>query len=174
MPTLRTARPGDAKALAELAEATFRAAFGATNAREHMDLHCRDRFGESIQAAEIADPGLVTLLAEHEGHLVGYAQLRWDPAPHCVAGMRPGEIQRIYVVGQWHGRGVAQALISACVEEMERRGSDAVWLGVWEHNPKAIAFYRKQGFIEVGEHVFSLGGDPQRDVIMARTLASGG
>jgi ribosomal protein S18 acetylase RimI-like enzyme len=45
-----------------------------------------------------------------------------------------------------------------------------VWLGVWEHNPRAIAFYKKYGFISVGEHPFPLGGDLQRDIVMAKPL----
>jgi ribosomal protein S18 acetylase RimI-like enzyme len=48
------------------------------------------------------------------------------------------------------------------------RGSDAVWLGVWEHNPRAISFYRKFGFVEAGEQTFHPGRDPQRDIVMVR------
>lgn len=172
MPTIRRAHAGDAGRLSEVAEATFRATFGATNTTEHMELHCRSSYGAHIQSAEIADPDLLTLLSEDEGCLVGYAQLRLGEAPGCVAAKRPGEIQRLYVVEDWHGKGVAQALMDACIEAMQRRGADAVWLGVWEHNPRAIAFYGKFGFVVAGEHVFSLGGDQQRDLVMVRALAS--
>lgn len=173
MPTIRTARPGDAKQLALVAEATFRTTFGAMNAPAHMERHCRDSFGERIQAAEIADPGTATLVVEDEGRLIGYAQLRWGEPPACVTARHPGEIQRIYMVDGWHGKGVAQALMAACLDAMKQRGSEAVWLGVWEHNPRAISFYRKLGFVDAGEHVFSLGGDPQRDVIMVKAIAPG-
>jgi diamine N-acetyltransferase len=61
-------------------------------------------------------------------------------------------------------------LMATCIKEMENRESDVVWLGVWERNPRAMAFYKKFGFGEVGEHVFPLGTDPQRDVIMARPV----
>jgi ribosomal protein S18 acetylase RimI-like enzyme len=62
--------------------------------------------------------------------------------------------------------------MSACVDVMTGRRSDVVWLGVWEHNPKAIAFYKKLGFGEVGEQVFPLGSDAQRDIVMARPVDS--
>ena len=75
-----------------------------------------------------------------------------------------------YVVADWHGRGVAKELMTAALEEMKVRGTDVVWLGVWEKNPRAIAFYQKLGFTEIGEHSFLLGNDLQRDVIMARDL----
>jgi diamine N-acetyltransferase len=173
MPDIRRAHRGDAGPLAGIAEATFRATFGAMNTASDMDVHCRRSYGESIQAAEIARPDMVTLVSEDAGCLVGYAQLRWRGAPPCVAATSPGEIQRLYVVAAWHGRGLAQALMQACLDEMAQRGSDAVWLGVWERNARAIAFYGKFGFVEVGEHEFPLGGDLQRDIVMARPVAPG-
>ena len=123
-----------------------------------------------IQAAEIADPNRVTLLCEVDGYLVGFAQLRWGQAPACIESAAPGEIQRLYVAGDWHGKGAAQALMNACIDEVRRRGAEVVWLGVWEHNPRAIAFYRKFGFVEAGEQVFQLGSDRQRDIVMVRPV----
>ncbi|OOG51107.1 GNAT family N-acetyltransferase [Rhodanobacter sp. C01] len=171
MPTVRKAHIGDAKALSEMAEATFRATFGAVNTAEHMELHCRTSYSEQIQAAEITDPGMVTLVSENEGKLIGYAQLRWGEAPDCVSAKSSGEIQRLYVVEDWHGKGVAQELMKVCIDQIRQHGSDALWLGVWERNPKAISFYKKLGFVEAGEHTFPLGGDPQRDIVMVRSVA---
>ncbi len=173
MSTLRRANHRDARSLSEIAEATFRTTFGAVNKAGHMDLHCRNNFGERIQTIEIADPGMITLLSEVEGILVGYAQLRWGKAPGCVPAKHPAEIQRLYVVEGWHGKGIAHEIMNACIDEAELRGSDAVWLGVWEHNPRAISFYRKSGFAAVGEHTFPLGGDPQRDIVMVRSIGTG-
>ena len=132
-----------------------------------MDLHCRTHYGEEIQAAEISDPDRVTLVCETDGRLAGYAQLRWKSAPTCVHASNPAEIQRLYVDAAWHGKGVAQGLMSCLVASAAARGADAIWLGVWEKNPRAISFYAKSGFSVVGEHVFVLGGDPQRDLVLA-------
>lgn len=172
MPSIRSARAADAGALAALAEATFRETFSADNPPAPMDAHCSDSYGESIQAAEIADPRICTLVAEEAHRLIGFAQLRWGAAPDCVEARMPGEIQRLYVVERWHGKGVAGDLMHACVAELQGRGCDAAWLGVWERNPKAIAFYAKHGFLAVGEHRFDLGGDLQRDIVMRRALRS--
>lgn len=170
LPALRIARARDAGALAELAERTFRATFAAMNTARDMDLHCRRSYGEAIQAQEIASPDRVTWLADEGGALAGYAQLRRGTPPACVPGRGAIEIQRLYVDEAWQGRGLAQALMTACLDEAARLGGDTVWLGVWERNPRAIAFYRKFGFAEAGEHVFPLGDDPQRDVILARPV----
>lgn len=190
LPQLRTAQTSDAAALAALAERSFRDTFAAMNTAEDMDRHCRQSYGEAIQAAEITDPGKLSLVcelqyeepceqpSEEAGELVAYAQLRWGNMPvlkHPPAGLqgeRPGEIQRLYVASAWHGKGLAQQLMQACLAELAKRGCDLVWLGVWEKNPRAIAFYQKFGFIEVGDHTFALGGDNQRDIIMARPLTA--
>ncbi len=171
MPIVRTARVGDARALAELAERTFRDTFAAMNTPENMRLHCEASYGEAIQAREILDPALATLNCEHAGEMVGYAQLRRGPAPPQIQAARPAEIQRIYVAREWHGRGVAQMLMAEALRLAESGGADAVWLGVWERNPRAIAFYRRLGFVENGDHVFPLGDDPQRDLVMVRPVA---
>lgn len=135
-----------------------------------MELHCRLSYSEAAQVREIASADMETLLAVEGHYMVGYAQLRWAGAPECVPARAPGEIRRLYVVQEWHGRGVAQALMRACLAAAEARGTDAVWLGVWERNPRAIAFYRKFGFSAMGEHVFTLGRDFQRDIVMVRTV----
>ena len=171
MPIIRKANRNDAKQLSQLAERTFRDTFGAINTTEDMDLHCQSSYSEVIQSDEISNPNMITLLCENEEGLVGFAQLRWNGAPNCVLAKSPGEIQRLYVANGWHGKGIAQDLMYACIQEMKDRGSDVVWLGVWERNPRAIAFYKKFRFVEVGEQVFPLGSDQQRDVVMARSVA---
>ena len=139
-----------------------------------MALHCQASYGKAIQLGEIADPDMLTLVAEEAGELIGFAQMRWGTAPACVPGNLPGEIQRLYVKSSWHGKGVAQELMAACIVAMADRNTDTIWLGVWEHNPRAIRFYGKFGFVEVGEHVFPVGADPQRDILLARPAALAG
>lgn len=172
MPTIRLAEPSDAASLAELAERTFRQAFGGANTIEDINLHCGTNFGESLQAAEIANAEMITLVCEERGNLIAFAQLRWGKAPACVSAYHPGEIYRFYVENQWHGKGIAQALMSACFAQMEEHKSEVVWLGVWERNPRAISFYKKFGFMVVGEQVFQLGLDRQRDLVMARSVGT--
>ena len=172
--TVREANVRDARALAAIAEATFRDTFGAENSAEDMDAFCKARYGEPIQAAEIANPNMSTLLCEQDRSLIGFAQLRFGEAPSCVVAKAPGEIQRLYVAKLFHGLGAAHRLMQESLTEMSNRKRDIVWLGVWERNFRATAFYRKFGFVEVGDHVFMLGSDRQRDVVMARTVVDSG
>ena len=167
---LRRATRGDAPTLAVLAERTFRDAFSARNSPDNMDLHCTRYFSPDIQAREIADPGLVTTLALEGGQLVGFTQMTLaKPHAHVVAE-RPAELNRIYVVAERQGAGIAQALMQEALANATAAGADCLWLGVWEHNPKAMAFYRKFGFEIVGSHPFMLGHERQRDLVMSLKL----
>ena len=167
MPALRLALPGDALSLAVLAERTFREAFGARNSPDNMDLHCAKYFGPDIQLREIGERGLVTTLADEAGRLAGFTQLRLARASPAVTASKPAELNRIYVTAEWQGRGVARALMDRALADAARGGSDVLWLGVWEHNPKAMAFYRKFGFEVVGTQSFMLGQERQRDLVMS-------
>ena len=170
MTSIRQAEERDAASLAELAERTFRDTFAHLNRAEDIDLHCRNSYRESIQAAEIRDPNRTTLVCDVRDGLIAFGQLRWGSAPPCVVATRPAEIQRFYVDGPWRGKGVAQALMASLLDIAMAGGADVTWLGVWERNPRAIAFYSKSGFAVVGEHVFVLGEDPQRDLLLAKRL----
>src|SRR5689334_22285067 len=97
MPTIRNASLADAKALASLAEKTFRATFGAANTPQDDALHWATSYNEAAQTKELADPKTMTVVAEDAGVLVGFAQLRWGAVPSCVEGERPIELQRLYV-----------------------------------------------------------------------------
>ena len=84
----------------------------------------------------------------------------------------PLELKRLYVARAWHGQGVAQALMEAALDAARARGAATLWLGVWERNPRAAAFYRKYGFERVGEHTFMLGADAQTDWLLVRPVAA--
>jgi GNAT superfamily N-acetyltransferase len=169
--TIRLGVPADAATLAELAARTFRDAFAADNRPEDIEQHVAQAYGSPQQGRELADANLVTLLAQQGEELAGYAQLRLGPAPACVDANAPIELSRFYVVRRWHGEGVAQSLMRRVDEEAGRIGARMLWLGVWERNERAKAFYRKSGFVDVGARVFMVGTDAQNDLIMARTVA---
>ena len=173
--TIRPAAIGDAVALSRLAATTFRETFEGQNAPEDMARYLAEAFTPEQQAAEIADQAGTVLLAEHHAEsggaeLIGYAHLIAGPIPEAVRGPDPLEIKRIYVARAWHGRGVAQALMEAAIEAARARGARTLWLGVWERNPRAVAFYAKYGFTRVGEHAFVLGSDTQTDWLLARPV----
>jgi len=170
---IRLAGPDDAAAVGAFGERSFRETFGPDNRPEDMDAYCRATYALERQRAELAAPDRITLVAEANGVLAGYAQLREGPAPACVTGPDPIELLRFYVDRRWHGQGIAAALMEQTVAHARRRGRRTLFLAVWERNPRAIAFYRKQGFREVGAQPFQLGQDVQTDRVMERALREG-
>jgi diamine N-acetyltransferase len=169
-PFIRRGRREDAAALAEFAERTFRATFDAHNNPNDMAEYCRSAYSEEIQRRQLLDPAMDTLLVVDEtDRLIAYAQLR-PGAPAAVTGPSPIELWRFYLDAAHHGRGIAHRLLAAVEDAARARQARTLWLGVWEHNARARAFYRKVGFVDVGAHTFVLGSDLQTDLLMARPL----
>ena len=170
--TIRRATSEDAAALAEFGARTFYETFAADNTPEDMTRHLASAWSPSLQRAEIDDPQLDTLLAiDVGGSFAGFAQLQAERAPACVATCKPVELKRFYVDKPWQGRGVARELMAAVEREARARGARELWLGVWERNERAQAFYRRCGFRAVGTQIFIVGGDPQTDKVMLKEIA---
>jgi diamine N-acetyltransferase len=169
--TIRRGTPGDADQLAAFSERAFLETFGAANKPEDVVAHVAKKFSPSLQHSELTNPRMCILLALSGEEIIGYAQFRWVDAPQSVTSAHPIELERFYIGGAWHGKGVAAALMDAGVAQVVALGADAVWLSVWEENPRAIAFYTKLGFVKVGRAHFWLGSDQQNDYIMVRSVA---
>jgi len=170
--TIRTATASDAAVVADLARRTFYETFAAvpTNDPADMALHLAETFGVDQQTRELSDRDITTLLVEEHGQAIAYAMIRNDHVPECVTGADPVELWRFYVDQGFHGRGVAQALMDSVKAAARSRGAKTIWLGVWEHNDRARAFYAKCGFTDAGEHIFLFGTDPQTDMVMVMPL----
>jgi ribosomal protein S18 acetylase RimI-like enzyme len=167
---IRRATDDDASRLAEFAQRTFVETFAADNTVEDMAAHVAKSFGPAIQLREIRDPGTMTLLVELGVTLAGFAQVRRGTPPACVTGNSPVELHRFYVDRPFQGRGIAQTLMRAVDDVARELGGHTLWLGVWERNARAIAFYAKCGFVDAGQQAFVVGTDQQTDRVMARSL----
>ena len=170
--SLRRAVPSDAASLAAFAARTFFEAFGSDNDPKHMTAHLAATYGPEQQRAELSDPSIATLLLEVDGVMAGYAMVRHKTPPACVQIRTAVELWRFYIDRPWHGRGGAQRLMAGVREVATAFGAPAIWLGVFERNARAIAFYRKCGFEDAGAGEFMLGGDRQTDRILAANVAT--
>lgn len=164
--------PADAPMLADLGRRTFLDQFAVDNDPDDITDYVGSTYGDALQGLELTDPGATYLIAERDAQPVGFALLRVGGAPACVKGVAPVEIKRFYVTREWQGRGIARPMMDACITEARARGGDVLWLTVWEHNPRAMVFYAKCGFADVGMQPFRLGRDLQRDHVMMRPLGA--
>ena len=168
---IRGAVPADAAALAEFGARTFFETFAADNTEEDMRLHLASAWSPDRQRAEILDDSVDTLLAcDSRGRIAGFAQLLAAHGPAGIPTVSPVELMRFYVDKPWQGRGLAAQLMRAVEKRALERGARELWLGVWERNERAQAFYRKHGFRQVGTQIFVVGTDPQTDHVMLREL----
>lgn len=170
--TIRRATSYDAGLLADLGARTFSETFAADNTAENMAAYLASSFNLARQTDELADPAATFLIAEVDGTAAGYAKLQASKPPEEIEGTKPVELVRLYVSREWLGRGIGEALMSACVDEAQRAGHETIWLGVWQRNARAQAFYRKWNFRPVGEHGFQLGSDLQTDILMERAISN--
>lgn len=167
---IRRGRPADAGALARFAARTFQETFAHVTAPDDMAAHLARAYGEAQQGAELTERGTITLIAESTNGIAGFAQVRWALAPECVADRDSIELRRFYVDRPFHGRGLAVSLMAAAEDAVRELGGTRVWLSVFQHNDRAIAFYSRRGFAHVGNAVFMVGSDAQTDRIMVKDL----
>jgi len=167
---IRRALDSDVNILAELGRTTFIETFAKDNRTEDMELYVAENFGTEKQLQEIRDPRRWIEIAWSGDRAVGFLHLMESVPDPSVIGGKSFEILRLYVDSRWHGKGVGAALMEKSFQIAREKGFDKLWLGVWERNIRAQAFYRKYGFEIVGKHIFRLGTDDQIDFIMARAI----
>src|SRR5437762_9131018 len=172
MCVIRKGTVSDAALLTELGARTFSETFAADNTEEDMAQYLATSFNAKQQHAELIDPLTTFLIAEIGAVAAGYAMLRVGLPPDRAETDESIELVRFYVCKEWYGRSVGKMLMQACLDEARRQRHLILWLGVWEHNSRARAFYRKWRFEEFGQHIFQLGGDPENDILMRRQTAA--
>lgn len=168
--TIRHAVTQDAAGLRELAARTFYDAFIENNTPENMEAYMSKAFTLARIEAELEDPLSTMLMAEVAGEPAGYAKLVAGEPPDCITTLPAIEIARFYLDRRFHGAGVAHRLMQACLDEAAEAGARTIYLGVWEHNPRAIAFYRKWRYELAGSHIFQFGDEAQTDFWMQRPV----
>lgn len=167
---IRIAGAEDAALVAGLSRRTFYETFAPHNTEENMRIFLEEQFPPERQMAEVGAPGRIFLLAYIDDEPAGYASMREGESPKGLDDQKAIEIVQLYSEQKMIGKGVGAALMKACLDQARHRGKDWVWLGVWEQNQRAIAFYSKWGFERFGEHVFLVGLDAQTDWWMKKKL----
>ncbi|GAB3691770.1 GNAT family N-acetyltransferase [Spirosoma flavus] len=162
----------DLSALTDLSATTMREAFGPPhNPIELVEEYIAKSLTEPALAQELADPRSAFFLARlPDGSPVGYAKLRRHAPPRRMPVRNAIEIQRIYLLQSQIGQGQGRQLMEHCLSWARNQKAAAVWLGVWERNKRALAFYEKMGFERFSYHYFQFGSERQRDFWLQKQL----
>lgn len=161
---------GDIAALQNIGRKTFFETFAAGNTEENMNKYLEEGFSIDKLTAELNDSNAEIYLAELDNEIIGYLKLNFGKSQTELKDDKALEIERIYVSKQYHGKKVGQILYDKAIKVANEKNAHYVWLGVWEENPRAIAFYKKNGFIEFDKHIFILGDSKQTDIMMKLQL----
>lgn len=168
--TIRKATRLDIGQLQKISKQTFFETFSSSNTEENMTKYLKEGFSLEKLIAEISDTFSEFYFAELENQIIGYLKLNFGRSQTELKDDRAVEIERIYVLKEFQGKKVGQILYEKALQIAQQKGADYVWLGVWENNPGAIKFYKKNGFIEFDKHIFKLGDDDQTDIMMKLNL----
>lgn len=160
----------DILSLQEVARKTFFQTFAGDNSEANMKDYLDERFSAERLGAELNDVNSEFYFATLRGEVVGYLKMNYGESQTELQDEGAVEIERIYVLREYQGKKVGQLLFGKALSVAQEMGAKYIWLGVWENNRKAIEFYRKNGFVEFGQHVFRLGNDDQTDILMKHIL----
>ena len=160
----------DIKALQAIAKQTFTETFGSQNTAEDLAKFLSEEYDFDKLKAEVENPESFYYFYYFEDELAGYLKLNVGAAQTEPDYPEALEIQRIYVLQKYQGKRIGLAMMQQALAVAKKLKKPQVWLGVWENNLKAQAFYQKSGFKKVGSHDFILGDDKQTDYILLKTL----
>lgn len=160
----------DLKELQQLGRQTFIDAFAWGNTAENMNSYLNKAFTDQKLAEEINDPHSELYFAKIGDRAVGYLKINFGQAQTELQDEKGLEIERIYVLQEFHGLKVGQVLFEKAHRIAKENNMDYLWLGVWEKNARAIRFYEKNGFVQFGSHAFKLGEEEQTDLMMKLQL----
>ena len=164
--TVQKVTLNDIDQLQEIGRQTFYETFAGSNTEDDMQKYLDESFSESKLTAELTDLNSEFYFAILDDKVIGYLKVNFGQSQTELKDDKALEIERIYVPKEFHGKKVGQILYDKAIQVARQKNADYVWLGVWEENPRAISFYKKNGFVEFDKHIFKLGNDEQTDIMM--------
>lgn len=170
MIVIKKVLPDEVIALQKIGRQTFKETFEAGNTEENLTKYLEEGFSSEKLLGELTDQNSEFHFALHEDVVIGYLKLNFGNSQTELKDDKSVEIERIYVLQEYQGKKVGQLLYEKALQIANAYKADYMWLGVWEENPRAIQFYKKNGFTEFDKHIFKLGEDEQTDIMMKLRL----
>jgi len=168
--TIRKAQDKDVIDLQNIGKITFSETFSKDNSAQNINEYLETAFSTDKITSELADKNAEFYFAEFENEIIGYLKVNHGESQTEIKNENALEIERIYVLKDFHGKKVGQLLYEKAIELANEKNVDFVWLGVWEQNLRAIRFYEKNGFTAFDKHFFKLGNEEQIDIMMKLSL----
>ena len=168
--TIRKATLVDINQIQEIGKTTFTETFLENNSVENMNSYLEKSFHLEKLTAEISNPNSQFYLAILENQTIGYLKVNFGLAQTEIKDLKALEIERIYVLKAYYGKHIGQQLFEKAIKIAKKEDFEYLWLGVWEKNPRAIQFYKKNGLKVFDNHIFKIGDDEQTDFLMKKMM----
>ncbi|MBT2673961.1 GNAT family N-acetyltransferase [Streptomyces sp. ISL-14] len=160
----------DSRELQEISYETFNETFKHQNSPENMIAYLERAFNLKQLEKELSNISSEFFFVYFKNEVAGYLKVNTNDAQTEEMGDESLEIERIYIKNKFQKHGLGKYLLNKAIEIAMERNKKKIWLGVWEKNENAIAFYKKIGFVQTGAHSFYMGDEEQIDIIMTKTL----
>jgi ribosomal protein S18 acetylase RimI-like enzyme len=167
---IQKASISDLSDLQSISQETFRETFAAHNTAEDMDQYLAAVFNTAQLTKEINHSESNFYLAILNNKLIGYLKVNFGNAQTEIKDQWAMEMERIYILKAYSGRSIGTLLLRKALSLAKEEKLRYIWLGVWEHNLRAIRFYENHGFVPFDKHIFKLGSDLQTDILMKREI----
>ncbi len=161
----------DLYCLQELASKAFLETFSEGNSVKEMNTYLSERFSLRRLFEELSNPLSQFYFVTEHGRRIGYLKVNRGAAQSETMGDEAFELERIYVLNAYFGKGYGQLLLDKAIELAKQYNAQYLWLGVWEHNHRAVSFYKKNGFEVCGDHIFQFGNEAQTDLLMRKFVS---
>jgi diamine N-acetyltransferase len=156
--------------LQKISVQTFSETFASTNTEENMRSYLNEAYSITKLTDEFQNVDSKFYFSKFKNQVIGYLKLNFGESQTELKDAKALEIERIYVLQEFHGKRVGQVLYDKAIQVANQMQMEYVWLGVWEENKRALSFYKKNGFVEFDKHIFVLGEDAQTDIMMKLLL----
>ena len=168
--SLRLAVPGDARSLGVLGTQVFLDTYAPQGIRPLIADEVLEHFSTDAIERQLAQPRTIFIVAESAGHLIGFAQLtRSAKPPHSVA-VDAIELERLYVLERFTGRGVGKRVLRESERWVASNGAPMLWLTAWIGNARALAFYAAQGYVDCGQTFYDFQGELYENRLFTKAL----
>lgn len=167
---IRACSHEDLQKLQEISIETFNDTFKDQNSPDNMRAYLERAFNAKQLEAELSNSCSDIFFVYYNDELAGYLKLNRDEAQSEKMSDASLEIERIYIKKKFQKHGLGKYLLDQAIETALEHNKKKIWLGVWERNDNAIAFYNRMGFVQTGSHSFYMGDEEQIDFILVKTL----
>jgi diamine N-acetyltransferase len=167
---LKQCNLGDLHRIQDISYETFNETFKDQNSPENMNAYLEKAFNLDQLEKELSTISSQFFFVYFHDEVAGYLKVNINDAQTEKMGSDSLEIERIYIKNTFQKHGLGKVLLNKAIEVAEERNKNKIWLGVWEKNENAIAFYKKMGFVQTGAHAFYMGDEKQTDFIMTKIL----